>query len=477
MKKKKKKFFYSKEKMSNLNRDVLYLIFEQLHDDKKTLFSCLLVNKTWCETTIPILWRNPWKSLKNENETLLLNVIISHLSNVSRNKIGKHKLLTNSYQKPLFDYISYCRHLNLDEIRKIINNNIQCKVLKVQDEILNRFINENTKFTHLYIHRRFDYQINLVHGAERCFSGIEFLSCCTNINDNIVSKLIEACKSIKELELYIDNDNYGIARLIEVQKKILNINLTRSSYINESYYKNLENSLIKHANTIQYYKVTGRPSTKLLSSFVNLNILELDGSNILEWNCLDNLSFPFLQILKSSGVPVQTLTNLIKNTNGFLTEIKIDYISHDEINNKKIIQAIYQNSPNLKYLKLVFRNCNILELETLLITCQYLNGLYILIDSYQDRKFDWDGLFDILTKSSTTSLFKFKIYSYAVPVLGSLELFFNNWKGKHPMLLQIISVKNIDLELIEKYKTEGIIKKYDYYLVYNKRTIGDFEWT
>ena len=43
--------------MSKLNRDVLYLIFKEFHeDDKKTLHSCFLVNKNWCEMIIPILW-------------------------------------------------------------------------------------------------------------------------------------------------------------------------------------------------------------------------------------------------------------------------------------------------------------------------------------------------------------------------------------------------------------------------------------
>jgi hypothetical protein len=457
--------------MSNLNRDVLYLIFEQLHDDKRTLFSCLLVNKVWCETIIPILWRNPWKSLKNENETLLLNVIISHLSNVSRNKIGKHSFLTNSYQKPLFDYISYCRHLNLDEIGKIIH-----KVLKV--EILNRFINENTKFTHFYMQHRFDYQIDLVHGSEHCFSGIEFLSCSTSINDNILAKLIEACKSIKELKLFIESESndHGIIKLIEAQKSLFNIDLTRNSYENESFCKILENSLIKHANTIQYCKITRRPSTNFLSSFVNLKKLEL-GCNrqvITSWNCLDNLSFPFLQILKSSSVPIETLTSLIKNTRGYLNEIKIDYISHDEISNKKLIQSIYQNCPNIKYLKLLVRNQNILELETLLIRCQYLNGLFIIVNDYRRR--DWDKLFEILTKSAPTNLFKFKFYSHGLPRLESLKLFFDNWRERQPMLLQIISDKIIDLPIIEKYKAEGIIEKYDYDYWWRERTFNDFEW-
>ncbi|PKK60170.1 hypothetical protein RhiirC2_793724 [Rhizophagus irregularis] len=59
--------------MSNLNNDILYLIFEELQDDDNTLYSCLLVNKTWCETTVPILWKDPWKRLKNGKERSLLN--------------------------------------------------------------------------------------------------------------------------------------------------------------------------------------------------------------------------------------------------------------------------------------------------------------------------------------------------------------------------------------------------------------------
>ncbi|CAG8694481.1 14391_t:CDS:1, partial [Rhizophagus irregularis] len=45
--------------MAKLNKDILFLIFEELQVDSKTLFSCLMVNKIWCETVTPILWRNP----------------------------------------------------------------------------------------------------------------------------------------------------------------------------------------------------------------------------------------------------------------------------------------------------------------------------------------------------------------------------------------------------------------------------------
>uniref|UniRef100_U9UJY7 F-box associated domain-containing protein n=1 Tax=Rhizophagus irregularis (strain DAOM 181602 / DAOM 197198 / MUCL 43194) TaxID=747089 RepID=U9UJY7_RHIID len=102
------------------------------------------------------------------------------------------------------------------------------------------------------------------------------------------------------------------------------------------------------------------------------------------------------------------------------------------------------------YLKLVLRNSSISELEELLIRCQYLDELYL---------FDYDGidlnnLFRILTRSSPTNLFKFK-FSFSQIDLDSLELFFENWKGRHPMILQFVR-QTEDIEvLIEKYKSEG----------------------
>ena len=45
--------------MLTLDNDVLFLIVKKLQNDKKSLHSCLLVDRTWCGTTVPILWKNP----------------------------------------------------------------------------------------------------------------------------------------------------------------------------------------------------------------------------------------------------------------------------------------------------------------------------------------------------------------------------------------------------------------------------------
>ncbi|GBB98584.1 hypothetical protein RclHR1_03270007 [Rhizophagus clarus] len=482
--------------MFRLNRDVLYLIFQEFKDDNRTLYSCLTVNKTWCEIIIPILWKDPWKYLKENYEhrrkKLLLNVITSQLSDELKNNSTNQGInfMTNSSQKPFFDYIGLCRHLNLEEIHRIINSVYeQSKTLIVKNEIFKLFINENTKFTHIYLPYQFDHQIHLFPKAERCFSEIEFFSCSANINDNVLAGLTGICKSIKELELFIEvnNNNNGIIDLINNQKNLLSISLLINyaeysktygyTNANEEFCKNLESSLIEHANTIQYFKTTKQPIVKIISHFVKLKELDLDCSYYYTWNCLENLSLPFLRILKASRVPIRVLTSLIENTSGTLIEIKIDYIFHNEIDNKRIIEAIYRNCPNLKYLKLVLRNSNISVFEKLLINCQYLEGLFILINNMEDA-FDLENLFKVLTRSSPFGLFRFKfsIYSHTIFKLETLKLFFDNWKNRRPMLLQFNKIGYIEeyTDLIAIYKSEGIVKKFSNLLY--EHTYGDFEW-
>ncbi|CAB4407617.1 unnamed protein product [Rhizophagus irregularis] len=471
--------------MSTLNEDILYLIFfKELQDDKNTLYSCLLVNKTWCEIIIPILWKNPWKK---RNEKILFNIIFSYLSDELKNNLcQKIDFLTDSYKKPLFDYISFCRHLNFVEIERIIDMYIilEERRLSIKNDIINVFINDKTRFTHLYIPQNFNYQIHLIPGAEFCFSRLEFLFCKTSVNEKVLGGLTKICKSIKELEIFIENcnNNYEIIKLIENQRNLYNISFTNEN-TDESFCKILEKSLIKHENNIQYFKMTKPLITNVLSSFVNLKILELVSkfkSRNIKWNCLENISLPCLQILRAYYIPIYVLTNLINNSSGSLIEINIDYISHSQNSNKRIIQAIYQNCPNLMYLKILLKNNSNLELENLLINCPRLDGLYLIISNFI-IKFNWVSLFTILAKLSPNCLFKFKFsYYYREIDSKSLKLFFNNWKGRNPMLLQIIPrthLPNLEMSsLIDKYIADGIVKKYDYNINYKHTTFKDFEW-
>ncbi|PKC67457.1 hypothetical protein RhiirA1_458409 [Rhizophagus irregularis] len=421
--------------MPKLIFDLLYDIINEFHNDRKTLLSCLSVNKFWCEITVPILWRNPWNNLTVSNEKFLLNLLIKHLSDESRNNLKNQgiRFSLNSYKKPLFNYISFCKHLDLCRIHGLV---IRSEMFIIYDEILRLFINENNKFTYLYIPLDFNRPIHLFPGFKFCLSDIEFLSCSTSLDKSILSGLIGMCKYIRKLELRIK--------------------------FNEA----LELSLIKYARRIQSFSLTKSPNTTdFLSHLFNLTSLRLNGDYGEEWNCLKHLSLPFLQTLKIGGfIQAKYLANIIKSTKGYLNKINIDIDHHSDINNQRIIQAIYRNCPNLKRLKLEIKNNNISELEPLLRSCKYLNKLHIL--KRNNAITNWNNCLKVLSKSSPTNLSKFKFDCRDIDEfqLDSLELFFDNWKVRQPMILQFNFYINLNIKykdfmrLIDKYKKKGNIK-------------------
>ena len=188
--------------MSKLNKDIIFLILEELQNDRKALYSCLMVNRTWCETTVPILWKNP-RPTKNSKNIKLVYAIFLHLSEESR-EILKNKeinLFTETSQRPLFIYIGFWRYLNLNFLERLFAfiSSVESKKSILRNEILKLLI-RNTKFTHIYLKMsRFSYQLHLIPGAEHCFSELQYFL-CYYVDRNVLEELVWISKSIKKLD-------------------------------------------------------------------------------------------------------------------------------------------------------------------------------------------------------------------------------------------------------------------------------------
>ena len=80
----------------------------------------MLVNKLWCEITVPILWRCPIKYFADddfdneERRKSLLNLIILHLPETSRKLLLNENIISveQQEQKLSFDYVSFCKYIN-----------------------------------------------------------------------------------------------------------------------------------------------------------------------------------------------------------------------------------------------------------------------------------------------------------------------------------------------------------------------------
>ncbi|GES99701.1 hypothetical protein GLOIN_2v1789107 [Rhizophagus clarus] len=378
--------------MVNVNENVIFLILKELENDNQTLFSCLLVNKIWCGTTVPILWKNPLKKsyLTKVTSDILLNVILSHSSEESRNNL--------------------------------------------KNQGIDLFIIKNPKLLF-----------------------------------NILERLTIKNTLIKKLRFVINENVPGITRLIEVQKNLKEVNFF-CGYIsdNATYRKTLEESLTQCADTLQYLRIEWKPITNHLSNLVNLVSLKIKDSykmNSTNWSYLRNLSLPHLKFLNACDIPVYIITSLIKNANGNLSEINI--LNENGYVDEKLIRAIYQNCPNLSYLRLqLICHNDILEFENILINCRFLTGLEIIGTS--DR-FNWDEFFIVLERSSPINLFKFGFYYNNVTSIHQpIISFISKWMNRQPMILQTVSIRykpqlqEILETQIQSHK-EGAIKKYSHY--------------
>ncbi|RIA99407.1 hypothetical protein C1645_811429 [Glomus cerebriforme] len=493
--------------MSKLHKDVLSLIFEELQDDKKSLYSCLLVNRFWCETAVSILWKDPWTFLmkrglmKFYKAKLFFNTILLHLSEDSRKFLQNKGIKLPQQQEPLlFNYITFCKFI---KHRYSYNENIYEEIFGdyLIEEIYKLFISKCTSLKFLDV-TRINYPIYNYPGAENSLSYLNELHCKSDDDPTLFYGLSQYCKHIKKFYIEHKFPNPGLAKLIEIQRnvKYISININDDEYDTDDNDKliNLQNkyqfigqSIIKHAYNIIYLSIIIDKDivffNNLLPKLINLKSLSLDGYLFNKFDEQLNFSssyYPKLQVLKLNSIYYSTAIKIIKKTDEncqiiWIENMKID--SKDDF--RQFIQIIFQYCPNLKYVKIVLMEQDLENFKKLLINCEYLEGIYIEIGGQYSITWPNYRLFDILIKYSPITLYKIQFHYHKLDMVY-LEFFFGKWKGRkslHLYLCETYKRSNLFsyhinkrlIELIEKYKNENVIKNYEI----NKefRFIEDYE--
>src|SRR2546430_15381855 len=189
--------------MSKLNKDTLFLIFEELQDDSKSLFSCLIVNKLWCETVIPILWRNPWHyNINYNNKHSLYYIITFYLPNDIKEFLTRQGIQLPSilHQSLLFDYLSFCKSINVNIMNAIVSagSSLAYNQFILQQEFYNLFMKKCPEFKYLDMssirHQMFYFPEAKAHLESLCE-----LKCDTSIDFSYFYGLARFCQNIQRL--------------------------------------------------------------------------------------------------------------------------------------------------------------------------------------------------------------------------------------------------------------------------------------
>jgi len=91
-----------------------------------------------------------------------------------------------------------------------------------------------------------------------------------------------------------------------------------------------------------------------------------------------------LEILELSKISLDIATKIIQNTKGNLWKILIQDDKIDFKNSKEYLQAIYKYCLNIEYVSIFIDNQSLDEFEKLLISCHYIKGMDIHIQTIND---------------------------------------------------------------------------------------------
>ncbi|CAB4483838.1 unnamed protein product [Rhizophagus irregularis] len=242
-------------------------------EDKKTLKSCLMVNRSMCKIIIPILWSNPFRYLQssphdqpmpsriNEQEEIikmkinqkkLINVYISCMDYKSIDILNNNKIeIINMDKSIMFDYPSMLQfkvttedlehNSKTREFKKLLLTRELCKMfMKSSTLIMNLTLSYYVPFVDISFTPKDFFLINKLPGAEKSLKNLKKFKCSLLIDQwkEITKDLTKICGTNGSLEIlelkcigepsveWIDDKSFiNICELIKRQKSLKHIKL------------------------------------------------------------------------------------------------------------------------------------------------------------------------------------------------------------------------------------------------------------
>jgi hypothetical protein len=498
--------------MSILNKDILFLIFEELQDDSKSLFSCLMVNRCWCDTVIPVLWRNPWcySNINYSNKSYLFIIIACYLFDDIKEFITNQtiRLPLGSKQPLLFDYLSFCRSINVEIINSIISvgSSLAYNQFCMQQEFYYLFMRKCQDLRYFDM-KSIKHQIFHFPEANTRLESLCELKCDTSIDSSYFYGLSRSCQHIQRLVIVniYTKLNHGIIKLIEVQKNLKYFKWSDEfdNYPEEDPYREILLALEKKADSLDHLIILSYEYAKdfddtflqkILPKFHKLKTLAIDCFPYFTDEQVKILAYQYLEILNIELISLNGISSVIKNSGGRLKkilfrphnihDIEFDGINFNE-NSLDFIRKIYENCPSIEYLSIAFfpSKEHFSEFEKLLKICKNLKSLLLVILNLDiemetiEKMKNGEILLQILIKSAPTNLKEIRFFDDDFKFsLENLEEFFESWRGR--TALSILTSDSLYeredyKKLIDKYKNDGIIKDFRYVFCY--RVNYDFE--
>ncbi|CAJ0888285.1 17574_t:CDS:2 [Entrophospora sp. SA101] len=341
----------SKEKLTG---DCLRIVLKELEEDKDTLYSCLLVNKLWCELTVEVLWSQPFRITRSSPSSKLIEIYMRFLSAEQIQKIKQETgtLLINEEEYnddydyfgatvflPMFDYPIFLKNLSYLDLYISVSKwfNLYdkwCEVYRERVAILSRvllemFMLKSNSLVKLSIETGDMFMVKNNHlnvfglpGSDECLAKLKQFTC---IGDFLKYEIfLSASKTSRNIKtLYISPGRVGALHEHNVPQRQID-NLIELIKVQ----KNLEHLALHSCN--QPNRLVGSLMCLLDQQIHSLRHLEfiLFSFNISNGNNNDIIDFTPLTGLKN----LETLT--FESCKGIKNLMEV-FSSRNELKNLK----------------------------------------------------------------------------------------------------------------------------------------------
>jgi hypothetical protein len=423
-------------------------------------------------------------------------IITSYLSDDIKEFLTRQgiQLHSNSFQPLLFDYLSFCRSINVNTLNTItsIGSSLAYNQFLLQQEFYCLFMKKFPELKCLDM-KLIQHQIFYLPEAKTRLESLCELKCDTSIDSSYFYGLASLCQNIQGLIIIneISKSNSGIAKLIEVQKNLKYFEWTDNfddDYFNYSPYNEIFLELEKKAGFLHHlelsflcfddfdFTIMQRLLPKLYK-IKTLKISKINEFHFINESLLKILVYNDIEILNIDSITMYETSIIIENSGGHLKKISLkpyDSIYYEggfsEVS-LTFIHKIYENCPLIEYLSLPFlpSKNHLIEFEKLLQVCQNLKSLILITSNYYIREI-YEGMLEnrgeilkILVRSAPTNLREIRFFDEFDVSLEALEEFLEKWRDRPA--LSILTSNSIYEEedyknLINKYKNNGVIKSF-----------------
>ncbi|CAG8518405.1 7984_t:CDS:1 [Funneliformis caledonium] len=319
-----------------LPADCIYEIIQYLIHDVKTLQSCVTINQTFCQVTIPILWSNPFKFIQDkEKRGIIIRTYFSCLDEQEKNQITTflHKSVSD-FPRPFINYPSFLQEfelLSLQESMRVFlrqyysvsptENRINSIIRILNPFIGKLFFNDQSNFKYMNVSLRDSL------GLEK-----------NQLDMSSYGEVLERVLS------NIDKFSFGFR--LDIHKKtelftFIKRNAEKFTNIISQHNKNIQHVSFYFACLSPYLRQRKNKLRKLNISIEYDRFIEILNNFIIS-----------LKNLKSLEIPCfwrhNDFVNLFKGHSHSLT-----YLRLYEIFNCSIVLNILNNCPNLKTMELI----------------------------------------------------------------------------------------------------------------------------